>query len=64
MGWTYAPCTYVADVLLGLHAGPPKTGVGAVTVPDSCCLSVGPTFLTGLPCLVSMGTYAPSPGMT
>ena len=27
MSWSEAPCTYVADVQLGLHVGPPTTGV-------------------------------------
>ena len=27
MGWSEAPCTYVADVQLGLYVVPPTTGV-------------------------------------
>ena len=33
MGWSEAPCIYVADVQLGLHVGSPTIGVGPY--PDS-----------------------------
>ena len=45
MGWNQALCIYVVDVHLGLHVGPPTTGVKAV--PESvACLLVDPVALT------------------
>jgi hypothetical protein len=35
-GQDLGPCTYVADVQLGLHHMGPPTGVGAVTEPVAC----------------------------
>jgi hypothetical protein len=55
------PCTYVADVHLGLHACPPTTGARAYPDFVAGCLSVDPVLLTGLPWLVSAGEDAPSP---
>ena len=53
------PCTYVANVQLGLHVGPQTTGVGAV--PRAVAF---PIYLTGEPCLASMGEDTPCPADT
>ena len=44
------PPTYVADVQLGLHRGPPTIGVGTVSDPDSASGSLSPSCspLSGL----------------
>jgi hypothetical protein len=42
MGWAYAPWTYVADVQLILHAGPPTTGVSAVPKTVACLWNLLP----------------------
>ena len=42
---------------LGLHVGPEQLEQGYV---KSCCLYAGYIFLTGLPCLASVGEDAPS----
>jgi hypothetical protein len=51
------PSTYVANVQLGVHVGPPETGVGSIS---HCCLFVEPIPLTGLSCLPSVGEDKPS----
>ena len=50
------PCTYVADVQLGLPMGPEQLE----QVPNSCCLFLRYDLLAGLPCLSSVGVDAPS----
>ena len=51
------PHSYVADVQLGLHAGPEQLEQGLF---QSSGLYVGYVLLAGLPCLASMGQKAPS----
>lgn len=42
MGWDKAPGTYVADVQLSLHVGPPATGAGAVLKAVACLQNPSP----------------------
>jgi hypothetical protein len=51
------PHTYVADVQLSLHAGPPTTGAGAY--PDFC-MPADPISLTEPLCLASVGGDVPN----
>lgn len=58
-----APCTYGADVQIGLYVCPPTAGVGIV--PEQvACLPVDPILLTGLLSLDSVGSDAPGPAVT
>ena len=55
-GLDLSSCTYVADVYLGLHPGPPTTGAEAYPVS-----SLDPAPLTELSCLASKGENISSP---
>ena len=48
MGWTYAPCTYVADVQLDLHSVLNNWSKGYHKI---YCLYMGYALLAVLPCL-------------
>ena len=56
------PSTYVADVQLSLHVGPPTTGAWAVFNAVACLWNTFP--LTGLPGLASVREDWPNPAET
>ena len=56
------PHTYVADVQLSLHVGPPTTGAWAVFNAVACLWNTFP--LTGLPGLASVREDVPSSAET
>ena len=56
-----APCTYIADVQLGLHVGPEQLEQELF---QHCCLSVGYVLLARLPYRASVEEDVPSPALT
>jgi hypothetical protein len=60
-GWPEDPYTFVADVQLGIHVGPPTIEVGAVS--DSVVCHLFPcTNWTA--CWASVGEDVPNPALT
>ena len=54
-----SPCTYVADVHLGLHVGPEQLEQGLFQ--KRSCLYVRGILLASLPWLTSVGEEVPNP---